>query len=55
MCGRSCENCGYCKEHLDFSYCNCYERKMKDNTVLKNLDYNEAKTCEFYDDDSWMK
>jgi hypothetical protein len=50
---RSCEDCGYCKEHLYFSYCGCYERQ--DLVASKSLDYSEAETCEFYDDDSWMK
>jgi len=53
MQDRSCEDCGYCKEHLNFSYCTC--PVLKDSKPLKTLNYKKAKTCEFYDDDSWMK
>ena len=50
---RDCNDCGYFKDHLHFSYCSCYERK--DIPINKEYNCDEAKTCEFYDDDSWMK
>ena len=53
MVDRSCGDCGYCKEHLHFSYCTCTDRK--DIKVSEYFNYSQAKTCEFYDDDSWMK
>jgi len=53
MKDRNCEDCGYCKEHLHFTYCNCTERK--DIPISKDFDYGGAKTCKFYDDDSWTK
>lgn len=51
---KSCYNCGYCKEHLAYDYCQCKERNILNGDCFIDND-NEANTCQFYDDDSWMK
>ncbi|MBZ9622904.1 hypothetical protein G9F71_008560 [Clostridium sp. FP2] len=47
---KNCTDCGYCKEFPEHSFCQCSDKGSHELTT-----YNEAKNCEYYDDDSWMK
>lgn len=47
---KTCEDCGYCKVYPKVTYCVCHDKGGHEI-----INYNEAESCNYYDDENWMK